>query len=359
MKFRKNMKLGVSFIFLLLTLTSCLSLINLTKKNNSLDENTLSLSATVDDYMEDNDSFGNASWVTQNNYTNLMIIESDEDWFQFNLNTGDTIDVEIYFNHSKGDLDLELYDPLGATFSRAVSDSTLDYENLTFTSDVSGAWRIRVYHYTQNTNVSYDLYIWKTHGSGDDWAEENDGYYNATSIDPNYYGDLKIIESDEDWFGVYLDVGDFIDVNIYFNHSEGNLELELYDPSIPTIPRAVSDSIFNFEYLAFTSDVSGDWRIRVYHYDGNTNVSYDLDLWVTPISTTIGDDWAEENDGYYNATWIAPNYYGGLRIIESDEDWFWLYLDPGNVIDIAIYFNHLPNRSPRVEIAHFSSSLMG
>jgi hypothetical protein len=43
MKIRKNMKFGVSFIFLLLIFTSCISLINLPKNSNLLEENTLPL----------------------------------------------------------------------------------------------------------------------------------------------------------------------------------------------------------------------------------------------------------------------------------------------------------------------------
>ncbi|GAI80726.1 unnamed protein product [marine sediment metagenome] len=118
MKIRKNMKVGVSIIFLLLLFTSCLSLVNLTKNNNLLDENTLSLSAPLDDPMEDNDDYGNAWGIIPNYYPNLMIIESDEDWFKLYLNPGDTIDVYIFFNNSEGDLNLELYDPFDSISSR-------------------------------------------------------------------------------------------------------------------------------------------------------------------------------------------------------------------------------------------------
>ncbi|HEC40979.1 hypothetical protein LCGC14_0831960 [marine sediment metagenome] len=462
MKFRKNMKLGVSFIFLLLTLTSCLSLINLTKKNNTLDKNTLSLSATIDDYMENNDSFGNASWVTQNNYTNLMIIESDEDWFQFNLNTGDTIDVEIYFNHSKGNLDLELYDPLGANISRVGSYSTLDYENLTFTSDESGAWRIRVYHYTQNTNVSYDLYIWVTpvslsednyetnnfvgeafdltsyaawwlswvngtgiqwdedwyivyldpgeeriyvelkfnHSDGDidlevyyyngplilldgsysiddneyidvnapwsgiyyirvfyanngneydlwwedlphfagtdDYMEDNDDFWQASSVNPSYYSNLMLMGYDDDWYQLNASYGDILEVDIYFLHADGDLELEIWDPfNTYRIGSYTSD---DDEYLTFTADLPGEWRIHVYHVYGDSNVNYDLNIWFGMSHT---DDEYEENDDYYGAAFIDPinGSYPSLELVYDDDDWFQFYLNFGDTVDIGIFFN--------------------
>lgn len=337
MKFRKNMKVGVSIIFLLLIFTSCFSLIDLTKNNNLLDENTLSLSAPNDDWMEDNDNYFNASWVTPNYYSNLKIIESDEDWFQLTLNPGDLIDIYIYFNHSEGDIDLELYDPLMPTISRFGSYSVTNDENIIFIADMPGDWRIRVYHVIGNTNVTYDLDIWVTPGSaGNDWMEPNDNFWIAAGVGPGYYPDLKIVDFDNDWFQIYLNPGNTIDISIFFNHSEGDLELEFYDPAY--IQQIGSYSSDNDEFITFTADAPGDWRIRVYLQTGNGTVNYDLDIWLD--TTTSSDDWAEENDDFWGARGIGPSYYPNLKIIGSDEDWFQLFLNSGDIIDISITFDH-------------------
>jgi len=233
MKFRKNMKVGVSIIFLLLIFTSCFSLIDLTKKNNLLEENKLSLSAPNDDWLEDNDDYWNATMVmaSLNIFPNLTIVGSDEDWFLLYLNSGDLIDINIYFNNSEGDLELELYDPFDSITSRAGSHNITDYEFISFIADISGDWRIRVYHKFGNTNVTYDFDFWVTPGSaGNDWMEPNDDFWIAAGIGPGYYPDLKIVDFDNDWFQIYLNPGNIIDISIFFNHSEGDLQLEFYDP---------------------------------------------------------------------------------------------------------------------------------
>ena len=79
------MKIGVSVIFLLLIFTSCFSLNNLTKNSTLFEENSLSLSAAIEDSMEDNDNYWDATWVTPSYYSNLAIIENDEDWFYCNI----------------------------------------------------------------------------------------------------------------------------------------------------------------------------------------------------------------------------------------------------------------------------------
>jgi hypothetical protein len=337
MKYRKNMKIGVSIIFLLLIFISSFSLLNLTKTNNVLDENIPSLSAPNDDWMEDNDSYFNASLVIPNYYPNLTITGFDEDWFQLFLNPGDQIDVYIYFNHSEGDINLELYDPLVPTISRDGSNSITDDEYIYFMADKPGDWRIRVYHAVGNTNVTYDLDIFlTTGGGGDDWAEENDDFYSAWGFGPGYYSGLNLVDFDEDWYQIYLNPGDTIDVYIYFNNSEGDLELELYDPFYTFQTGSYSNT--DDENFFFTVGMFGDWRIRVYHKDGNTTVPYDLDIWITP--GIPGDDWAEENDDFWSARGIAPSYYPGLKIVGFDEDWFLVYLNPGDLINVNIFFDH-------------------
>ncbi len=335
MKIRKNMKVGVSIIFLLLLFTSCLSLINLSKNNNLLEENSLSLSAPIEDPMEDNDNHANAWGVTPNYYPNLTIIETDEDWFKLYLNPGDTIDVYIYFNNTEGDLDLELYDPFDAVTSQTGSYSTADEEHITFTvglSGMSGDWRIRVYHYDGSTNVTYDLDIWI---NIDDWMENNDDFWSAWGVGPVNYPGLKIVDFDEDWFQIYLNPGDMIDVGIYFNHFEGDLQLVLYDPSY--IQRKDSLSMGDDEFITYMVDMPGDWRIRVYHKHGNSTVHYNLDIWLT--TGTGGDDWAEENDDFWSAWGIGPGFHSGLMVVGFDDDWFQTYLNPDDIIEVKILFD--------------------
>ncbi|KKL52363.1 hypothetical protein LCGC14_2286220 [marine sediment metagenome] len=159
MKLRKNMKLGVSFLFLLLTLTSCLSLINLTKKNNSLDENTPSLSLTTDDLYEENDDWLTATDLTSYEGWWLSSINGsgfqwDDDWYKININSGkEHIRIMLMFEHFLGDIDLQLYNSSFTwSFSRT---STTDNEFMDITVPWSGIYYIKVYF--ENAGNPYDL----------------------------------------------------------------------------------------------------------------------------------------------------------------------------------------------------------
>jgi len=327
MRFNKNYKRGLSLLFLLLIISSGITLVRNISKNNLIDENALSISA-LDDPMEDNDDFGSAWYVDPNWYPGLIIEGYDEDWFRTYLNLGETIDVSIYFSHIDGDLELELYDP--SYMQRTGSYSITDDEYVSFTADISGDWRIRVYRLSGSVDVYYDLDIWLS--TGDDWMEENDEFSSAWWIDPNEYHDLKIVDYDEDWFRFYLNYDDFVEVHIYFNDFDGNLELELYDPSNNF--EVGSYSSVGDEFISFTADESGDWRIRVYRVSGDSNiqVNYNLELKVNGMMG--GDDPYEFNNYHHEAYDLHDDEYTWLSdihgpAVQGDDDWYMIHVTYG------------------------------
>ncbi|MBA7625049.1 hypothetical protein ES703_32470 [subsurface metagenome] len=332
MRFNKNYKRGLSLLFLLLIISSGITLVRNISKNNLIDENALSIS-TLDDPMEDNDDFGSAWYVDPNWYPGLIIEGYDEDWFRTYLNQGDTIDVRIYFSQIDGDLELELYDP---SYSwRDASTSSANDEYISYTADIPGDWRIRVYRVSGSVDVHYDLDIWlDTGGPVVDPFEPNDGFWSAAYVTPNWYGDLRILGDDEDWFQLYLNTGDIIDVAIYFYHEEGDLQLELYDPSYNQREGSYSSTEsyeWTKEHIKFRADMSGDWRIRVYHETGDSDVHYDLDI-------KIVDDFYEFNNYWDEAYRLKDDEYTWLSdisgfAVQGDEDWY--------MIHVSLGFEHL------------------
>ncbi|MBA7615122.1 hypothetical protein ES703_22399 [subsurface metagenome] len=139
-----------------------------------------------------------------------------------------------------------------------------------------------------------------------------------------------------------MNTGDVIDVSIYFENKEGNLELELYDPS--EAHRVGSYSEANGESLSYMADVSGDWRIRVYHKFGDTEVHYDLDI-------RLKDDYYEFNNEphmihkdhpslliEYERTWLSDHH--GMAV-QGDNDWYIIDVTPGfKHLIIELKFNH-------------------
>ena len=306
------------------------------------------LMPTSDDWMEDNDDFSSARYVDPNYYSGLKLVYGDEDWFKTDLKKDDTIEISIYFNHMEGDLELQLYDPSGGLrFGSYTSDNE---EHIFYNADMPGQWRFQVYHVFADSIVYYDLDIWRNAGEDlkDDRMEENDGFWSSWYVDPNYYTGLILNNDDEDWFHTYLNEGDVIDVSLNFDHGKGNLELELWSPSQSL--RAGSYNEYDYEYISFMADMSGDWRVRVYHADADSKVNYDLGIW-------IKDDYYEWNnhpddmmgDGKLHMdhpsvliqnerTWLSNLH--GLAVQEYD-DWYFIEITPGfEHLRLELTFNH-------------------
>jgi len=310
-----------------------------------------------DDYMEENDDFWNSKWLEPYSYHNLILVYGDEDWFQINLNPGDTIDINIYFDPMEGDLQLELYDP---TYTlQAGSYSMNDGEHITFSADMEGEWRIRVYHRFADSVVHYDLQTYVNFEySGDDPKEDNDGFWSSCEVNPDNYPGLKLVEDDEDWFHTYLNPGDIIEVNIYFENEDGNLELELYDPFEDH--RIGSYSGDDGESLVYKVDVSGDWRIRIYHKFKDTEVPYDLDLWLMEDFYEFNDDphiFGGKKNHRSNLiqlerTWLSDLY--GMAV-QGNPDWYIIEVSPGfEHLKIELIFNHSQgNIDMQIHYIHF------
>lgn len=336
MRFNKKYKRGIFLLFLLLLISTSISFIKFNPKNYRINNNSVFLSAPEDNYEENDDIYSaydirtlEALWLSSHNGNGT---QWDDDWYIIFLDPGEErLRVELLFSHSAGNIDIEVYRLVDSSYSKvAGSYSMNDNEYLELDIFPSGDYYLRVNG--SNQGNTYDLW-WEDLMPHDDWMEPNDNFGDAREIYPNYYFGLKIIGENEDWFWLYLDWGDTINVSIYFDNMMGNLELELWDPH--NTSRIGSYTNREYESILYTADMSGDWRIHVYQVNGNFEIGYDMDIWVYP-----GDDWMEENDDYWSARWVDAKYYPNLRIKEYDEDWFRTYLNPDDTIEIRIFFKN-------------------
>ncbi len=299
-----------------------------------------------DDVYEENDFDWQAQWLPFEaswlSWNSGHGVQFDDDWYQVQLSPREErIFVELSFTHMLGDINIEIWywDASVFTFLGG-SYSNDDYESIDMIAPWSGDYYILVYG--SNLGNEYDLW-WEDLSPGggggvDDYFEDNDDFYNPSWINPNFYPDLRIVDYDEDWFSLFLNSGDNIEVYIYFNHYEGDLELELYDPNYNN--RIGSYSVDNEEKVIFTADITGDWRIRVFHASGNSRVVYDLDIWLNGG----GDDQYEENDlasdAYdltsYEGWWLTMIMGEGRQF---DIDWYKFDIGEG-VENLVIELNY-------------------
>lgn len=117
------------------------------------------------DQFEPNDNFGSATL-----FRNRVSIESltidetgleppalfDQDYYQFNLNAGQSVSVDVLFVDDKGDIDVELFDPSDASVAGGFSVS--DNESFSYEAVQSGLHRLRVSGFGGAKNI-YDLEI--------------------------------------------------------------------------------------------------------------------------------------------------------------------------------------------------------
>ncbi len=110
------------------------------------------------DYNEPNDNDGEATIVGAGRYDALTVCESDTDWFEIALTSGDTLEVAIYFKHANGDLSLSLIDGDGSSVLQSASTANDDEMLATFTATATGSYYLKVEAILDATN-NYKLSI--------------------------------------------------------------------------------------------------------------------------------------------------------------------------------------------------------
>lgn len=96
----------------------------------------------TDDEFEENDSQVTAESVTSGTLVSAVVCDSDDDWYSIPVVTGQVIKATSIFDHATGNLDLELFDPSGATVASSASLS--DDEEIIHNASASGEYAVRV-----------------------------------------------------------------------------------------------------------------------------------------------------------------------------------------------------------------------
>lgn len=135
-----------------------------------------------------------------------------------------------------------------------------------------GSYYLRVFH--GDGGNGYDL-SWVGNFSDDDY-EDNDSRPAATLLAENDW--LSQVsgfgfQGDEDWYRMNVREGfDLLDIQAEFSHSEGNINLALYNAQ--GVKLAGSYSVTDDETIHFKVSGGGQYYIRVYF--GNGENPYDL-----------------------------------------------------------------------------------
>ena len=213
-------------------------------------------SEAVDDAFENNDSFYSAAdlgALSQPTTLDHLVMADQADWFQFHLNqpAGATATVNIQFQNSLGDLDLAVYNSSGRLV--AYSNGTSDTENISLAGAASGTYFVLVYGYGGASNTNYTLHVNPSQSISDDQFEPNNsfalaadlGLLNASLTEQNL-----VMADSGDWYRFAMSgqgtSSNYVAIN--FQHSAGDLDMELYNGSGKRL--GLSESVTNSEVVS-------------------------------------------------------------------------------------------------------------
>ncbi|MBN2723312.1 MAG: PPC domain-containing protein [Deltaproteobacteria bacterium] len=141
--------------------------------------------------------------------------------------------------------------------------------------------------------------------------------------------------ADEDWFRFSLDETTLGLFEIFFQHSDGDLDISLSDLDGNEIGYSfsVTDNESIVECLP-----SGDYFLQVVGWNNNLNVPYSLNVELLSGGCCTDDD-LESNDNYMEALpVVSDDTISGLSICSGDQDWFSIDVDAGQTIWVDMVF---------------------
>jgi len=253
-----------------------------------------------DDGFEDNDSLSQAQSAAplpsgSHNAVSCPGDNSndDEDFYRIEVGSEGTLDVTLS-GGSASDLDLVLYDAVGATIDQ--SQSLTSNESVT-TCLASGTYFVRVHAYGPPADNPYTLSWSLTSGScgqicTDDGNEPDDDALGARAVDLNLGTftslDQQICSENEDWFSVQMYAGETLHSKLTFLQSTPSEDLDIWlfddngvnltgcDEANPGLCDPFNgQSGTSGEILAWPIAQTGTYYVVVHGWSGSAN-GYDI-----------------------------------------------------------------------------------
>ncbi len=217
----------------------------------------------TDDTYEPNDTLSSAA--TAPDSLSGQICSGDDDFYRITTSTGTDLTVTIDgFVHGDGDSDLQL---LGATGTiLASSAGVTNSESVHYCVPSGGNVYARVLGYLGAEN-HYDMHVLRSAGSCclDDAREDDDSRASARTLSGTSF-DGTICPRDDDYVRFNVSSPTGVVITLVFDHSMGDLDLELYGPSGTLV--AASRGTTDEEDITMDLFETGTYTIRVLGYMG-------------------------------------------------------------------------------------------
>lgn len=284
-----------------------------------------------------------------------------DNWYEVTVPQGvESLEVELRFINSLGDLDLYVYDSSNNLLES--STSVTDNESITINNPDSDVYYIKVEPY-EITGNSYEL-EWEIIGSdsggddndegsdsgGDDNYELNNNIAEAYEINSNASGSLSSIAGegiswDYDYYEIDVPQGtDELDIKLEFSHSAGDLDLSVYNSDNQQLES--SSSVTDNESITITDPESDTYYIEVIPYEITGNV-YDLKWEFFGSNSPNGEDDSYESNNTFNEAYeLGNDTNGSLNSIAGtgiswDDDYYEITIPTGaESLEVELEFSH-------------------
>ncbi len=223
----------------------------------------LDTSQVCTDGFEDNDREQEAQLLGSGMQSSLTACPNDEDWFEFVVGNNELIEVDLRFSDLLGNIDIRLYDAAGQQVATSLSGT--DDERIAYTSPQAGTYRLRVLFNESSgddaqAGNNYDLSLALGAGCTDAF-EDNDALDNAVVLNTGTHTALRSCPFDEDWYRLDVGSGRKIDLAATFTHSDGNIDIRLYNATGQQLATSLSGT--DDERIEYTTPNAGPFYARV------------------------------------------------------------------------------------------------
>ncbi len=272
---------------------------------------------------------------------------NNADCYAWTATTNGEVHVALAFNHSLGDVDMEMYwdDQVGQGYQFLQSStSAQDHEDIWQLVEAGENYLIRVYGYNGATNPDYALSItgtpttiaadsYEPNGSREFASRLGTGDHTLTNLTIHTAGD-------SDYYRWTAPAAGVLNVDALFQHAIGDLDLEVYDTDQPgATPAAASRSADDNEHVALAVDQGHTYFIRVFGFNGALHHSYSLVI----DGPDVPADRFEPNDSWTSAFnfGVGNRVEQGMTIHSAGgADWYRWVGAEGGLLDVALFFTH-------------------
>ncbi len=207
-------------------------------------------------------------------YGDLRICDGDEDWYRIDLVAGDGLEVDVFFAHADGDIDVALWKSVGGAEPRVIDTSVSVTDNETVyerRAAENATYYIRVYRFRRGVS-DYQMTVNVFSGCTDD-LEGPSGEHNDTRAEAKAFPPVgqkrTICDNDDDWYRFEFDGRRDVRIDALFVDSDGDIDISLYREGEDR-PIATSASVTDDETIETTLD-AGVYYVRVKGFNGQTN----------------------------------------------------------------------------------------